>query len=563
MSNKSVETQLKEAIEASNQTLALSEQVTSLAQEKDALSKRLAEIETSLSSPKASEPVATDPLIIAKLGELLAEREASAKMIKALSEKTDAAIAYATKVGKEAATKADLNEYVKQKVEDGEEGNTPAEKINNSGKGAKSKKAEMPDFIKEKIEEKEEEEDSEAETCGPMKSKKGKAKAAKASFDDEEGDFGDLDDEEVMLIKQYRNSSVTASKPKADSNLKSPLKEEKKDFGDIIPQPGLDPEKNNVNKDNTTSTGIKLASKASKKSETDVEEIMESPDVQKNEGEEHTHEQTLSTPEKGAKGKAKAEDVALEPQAATAAKATDLPQAVMDYIKQLVEKEKQANTLGGINKNDVVGQPDQDEEESVLEKKDAKKGKAKAESVEKCVKDNCADDTTKVHEDGCAPTKGNTTPVGDLQPLAAEAPKSFDNVVEAAVERFATVAKAKKDAEEQLSKMGESLALEKNAKTEAYAAVAQLQAKFEALMGKVAQIEASDKSLEMKAAKIVSASASEAVAVGMDSAGIKTDQDVMKQFESITDAREKNKFFMANRKVIEGVAMSNLKRRAR
>jgi hypothetical protein len=82
-------------------------------------------------------------------------------------------------------------------------------------------------------------------------------------------------------------------------------------------------------------------------------------------------------------------------------------------------------------------------------------------------------------------------------------------------------------------------------------------------MGKVAQIEASDKSLEMKAAKIVSASASEAVAVGMDSAGIKTDQDVMKQFESIADAREKNKFFMANRKVIEGVAMSNLKRRSR
>jgi len=555
MSNKSVETQLKEAIEASKQTLALSEQVTSLAQEKDALSKRLAEIETSLSSPKASEPVATDPLIIAKLGELLAEREASAKLIKALSEKTDAALAYATKVEKEAAKKADLNEYVKQKIEDGEEGNTPAEKINNSGKG--KSKAEMPQFIKDKIEEKEEE--SEEEACGPMKSKKGKAKAAKASFDDEDGDFGDLDDEEVMLIKQYRNSSKTTAKPSADSTLKSPLKEEKKDFGDIIPQPGLDPNKNNVNKDNTTSTGIKLASKASKKGETDVEEIMESPDVQKDEGEEHTHEQTLSTPEKGAKKGKKAEEASLEPQAATAAKGEALPQAVMDYIKQLVEKEKQANSLPGIGKHDVVGQPDQDGEESVLNKKDGKK----AESIEKCVKDNCADDTTKVHEDGCAPTKGNTTPVGDLQPLAAEAPKSFDNVVEAAVERFATVAKAKKEAEEQLSKMGETLALEKNAKTEAYAAVAQLQAKFEALMGKVAQIEASDKSIEMKAAKIVSASASEAVAVGMDSAGIKTDQEVMNQFEAISDAREKNKFFMANRKVIEGVAMSNLKRRSR
>lgn len=561
MSNKSVETQLKEAIEASKQTLALSEQVTSLAQEKEALSKRLAEIETSLSSPKASEPVATDPLIIAKLGELLAEREASSKLIKALAEKTEAAIAYATKVSKEAASKADLNEYVKRQIEEGEEGNSPAEKQHQDAGKKKGTKAEMPEFIKEKIEEKEEE--SEEEACGPMKSKKGKAKAAKASFDDEDGDFGDLDDEEVMLIKQYRNSSVTASKPKADSTLKAPLKEEKKDFGDIIPQPGLDPNKNNVNEDNTTSP--KISKKAAKvKAETDVEEIMESPDMQKKEdaegGEEkEDHEKTLSKPEKGAK--AKAEDVALEPQAATAAKGEALPQAVMDYIKQLVEKEKQANSIGGIGKQDVTGQPDQDGEESFLKKKEGKK----AETIEKCVKDECASDETKVHEDGCAPTKGNTTAVGDLAPLASETPvaKTFDNVVEAAVERFATVAKAKKEAEEQLSKMGETLAFEKNAKTEAYAAVAQLQAKFEALMGKVAQIEASDKSLEMKAAKIVSASASEAVAVGMDSAGIKTDEDIMKQFESIADAREKNKFFMANRKVIEGVAMSNLKRRSR
>lgn len=568
MSNKSVETQLKEAIEASKQTLALSEQVTSLAAEKEALSKRLAEIETAISAPKAEAPVATDPLIIAKLGELLAEREASAKMLKALAEKTDAALAYAARLEKEAAKKSDLNEYVRQKREEGEEGTTPAEKINDSGKGAKSKKAEMPDFIKEKIEEKEEE--SEEEACGPMKGKKGK-KAAKASYDEEDGDFGDLDEEEVMLIKQYRNSSVTASKPKADSTLKAPLKEEKKDFGDIIPQPGLDPNKNNVNEDNTTSPKVKLASKAKMKGETDVEEIMESPDQQKKEdaegGEEaEEHEKTLSTPAPGAKKGKKAEEASLEAQAATAAKATELPKAVMDYIKQLVEKEKQANDLGGINKQDVTGQPDQDDEESILQKKDAKKGKAKAETIEKCVKDECAsDETTKVHPDDCAPTTGNTTEVGDLAPLAKEAPaaKTFDNVVEAAVERFATVAKAKKEAEEQLAKMGETLAHEKNAKTEAYAAVAQLQAKFEALMGKVAAIEASDKSIEMKAAKIVSATASEAVAVGMESAGVKTDEDVMKQFEQIADAREKNKFFLANRQVIERVAMSNLKRRSR
>jgi hypothetical protein len=583
MSNKSVETQLKEAIEASKQTLALSEQVTSLAAEKEALSKRLADIETTLSAPKAEAPVATDPLIIAKLGELLAEREASSKMLKALAEKTDAALAYAAKLEKEAATKADLNQYVKQKREEGEEGETPAEKINESGKkkgvkdgeddfvyepvkqkfGAKGKKASKADD-----EEAPEMDQSEDEACDWEKPKsKGKAKAAKVKADDcddGECDYGDLDDEEINLIKQYRNSSKTTAKPSADATPAKPFDEETKNFDKQFPQPGLN----------------KNSKKTTPKAETDVEEIMESPDQQKKEdaegGEEkEDHEKTLSKPEKGAK--AKAEDVSLEPQAATAAKADALPQAVMDYIKQLVEKEKSAsktkadgeggNQLGGINKKDVTLPKDEEDtknEGSFLKKKDAK-----AESIGSAISDakECSEEN-KVHEDGVAPTTGNTTKVGDTQPLAAEVAttpvaKTFDNVVEAAVERFATVAKAKKEAEEQLSKMGESLALEKNAKTEAYAAVAQLQAKFEALMGKVAQIEASDKSIEMKAAKIVSASASEAVAVGMDSAGIKTDEDVMKQFESIADAREKNKFFLANRQVIERVAMSNLKRRSR
>ena len=55
----------------------------------------------------------------------------------------------------------------------------------------------------------------------------------------------------------------------------------------------------------------------------------------------------------------------------------------MEYLKQLVQQEKEKketakkgeNALPGVNKQDVVGQPDQDGEESVLEKKDAKKGK--------------------------------------------------------------------------------------------------------------------------------------------------------------------------------------------
>ena len=563
MSNtKSVEQQLKEAIEASKQTLALSEQVTSLASEKESISKRLAEIESALSSPRAESQSAVDPLVIAKLGELIAEREVTASVIKELQ-------ANLARVEKQAAKKADLNEYVKQRVEDGEEGNTPAEKINNSGK----KKGEMPQFIKDKIEEKEEEE-SEAEDCEPKKSrkskraempqfikdkieereegeeeaedcapKKGKAKASKAYEEDEM----ELTEDEMEMLKEYRQACKAKAK-KADSTLKNPLKEEKKDFSDIIPQPGLDPNKNNVNEDNTTHPTLgKVAKKASmKKGETDVEEIMESPDTQEGEGEEHEHEQTLSTPAPGAKKGKKAYE-------AKTAGDDEIPAALMDYLKQLVQQEKEKketakkgeNALPGMNKEDVVGQPDQDGEESVLEKKDAKKGK-KAESPE----------TTKVHEEGCAETDGNTTPVGDLAPLAQN---TLDSVVGVAVSRLAEVAKAKKVVEAELAQQGVALASETLAKNEAITAVAQLQAKFEAIMGKFAQVEAADRSLEAKAAKIVAASASEPVSAEIQGDAPASDADYLAKFESLTDAREKNKFFKAHATQISRAANASLR----
>ena len=557
--HKSVEQQLKEAIEASKQTLALSEQVTTLAQEKETISKRLAEIESSLSAPKASEPVAVDPLVIAKLGELLAERETTAKAMKTLSEQTAQALALVGKLEKEAAKKADLNKYVERQLEEGEEGNSPAEKQHLDAGKKKGSKAEMPDFIKEKIEKREEEE-SEDEACDY----KGK-KAAKASYDDESE--GGLTEDELEMLKEYRQASKAKSK-KADSTLKAPLKEEKKDFGDIIPQPGLDPNKNTVNEDNTTSPTLsKKAAKAKGKAETDVEEIMESTDMQKKEdaegGEENeVHERTLSKPGKGAK---KAYEVALEAIAAKSSETSDeIPPALMEYLQQIVDEEKAKskkaeNSLPGMNKQDVVGQPDQDDEESTLEKKDAKKGK-KAENLDKCVKDNCADDTTKVHEDGCAPTKGNTTAVGDLAPLASA---SLDSVVDVAVERLATVAKAKQVVEAQLAKQGETLASEVKAKDEALTAIAQLQAKFEAMMSKLAKAEAADNTLEAKAAKIVAASASEPVNAEMQSEAPKTDSEFLAQFEAIADKREQNKFFKTHAAAISRAAAANLKGRPR
>ena len=577
--HKSVEQQLKEAIEASKQTLALSEQVTTLAQEKETISKRLAEIESSLSAPKASEPVAVDPLVIAKLGELLAERETTAKAMKTLSEQTAQALALVGKLEKEAAKKADLNKYVERQLEEGEEGNSPAEKQHLDAGKKKGSKAEMPDFIKEKIEEREEGEDCEAEDMKhpglgrPSKGKKAEmnphhpSPGMRNEANDEE-DYG-LTEDEMEMLKEYRQACKMKGKSKkADSTLKAPLKEEKKDFGDIIPQPGLDPNKNTVNEDNTTSPTLgKKAAKAKGKAETDVEEIMESTDMQKKEdaegGEENeVHERTLSKPGKGAK---KAYEVALEAIAAKHSETSEeIPPALMEYLQQIVDEEKAKskkaeNSLPGMNKQDVVGQPDQDDEESTLEKKDAKKGK-KAENLDKCVKDNCADDTTKVHEEGCAPTKGNTTAVGDLAPLASA---SLDSVVDIAVERLATVAKAKQVVEAQLAKQGETLASEVKAKDEALTAIAQLQSKFEAMMSKLAKAEAADNSLEARAAKIVGASASEPVNAEMQSEAPKTDSEFLAQFEAIADKREQNKFFKTHAAAISRAAAANLKGRPR
>lgn len=517
---KSVEQQLKEAIEASKQTLALSEQVTSLAAEKEALSKRLAEIETSL-APKAADTLA-DSAVIKQLAQLVAERESHAKQIaelKAQALATQELVAQAAKAGK---GKADLNEYVRQRREDGEEGTTPAEKINDSGKAAKaSKKGEMPEFIKDKIEEKEEAED---EACGPGW-KKGK-KAAKCETDEEsedseehemkakkaskskayDGDFGDLSDDEVDMIKQYRRMNgedYEAKKgKKADSELSSPTKEDTKDFDKQFPQPGLN----------------KNSKKVKAKAETDVEEIIESPDMQEKEDEsDHTHEKTLSKPEKGAK--------------------------------------KAENSIGGVNKQDVVGQPDQDEEESHLNKKDAKKGK-KAEEAELAP---VAEETAPAPESG--------QELAALDPVAAMSKpevkaSTIDTVIDEAVSKFAAIAAAKKQAEAELSNLKGALAAEISAKTEAHASIKALSEKFEALMGKVAQIEASDKSVEMKAAKMVAATASEPVVTVANEAPekvAKTDSDILAEFEAIKDKREQNKFFNANRVQIERAASVILK----
>jgi len=83
-------------------------------------------------------------------------------------------------------------------------------------------------------------------------------------------------------------------------------------------------------------------------------------------------------------------------------------------------------------------------------------------------------------------------------------------------------------------------------------------------MSKVSQIEASDRSVEAKAATIVSAQASEPIALGHEGVKeAKSDEDYLKEFESITDKNEQNRYFKQYASQISRAAAKNLSRRPR
>jgi hypothetical protein len=511
MEPKSVETRLKEATESSIKALALNEQVLKQASEKESAYE-------------------------SKLAELLAEREASAKALKEMGEKVEAVMAlaksYAPEAKKAGKGKADLNEYTDrvetQRDEDGEK--TPAEEINESGS---------------------------AEDCEPMKKGSKKAGKSKASYDD--SDYGDLSDEEINMIRQYRQDEEACGPnmkkgKKADSDVSNPTKEDSKDFNKSFPQK-------------------KMAKKAEQKeNENEIEEINESTDMQKEEGEEdHNHEEVLSKPEKGGKKAKKAtKDMECEDEGETE---NGLPKPVMDYIRELIKQEKSGkkgeNNLGGINKQEVTREKDEVEEDgegSFLNKKDGKAKGKKAEetpAVEAKATEQAYDVLAETAPAPEAPAPALEAVATEETPKAVAEEVKPDTSIDEAVTKLAAIASAKVRAEAENRQIKELLAYETKAKTEAMAAVELLQKKFEALVSKVNTIEASDKTVEMKAAKIISAQASEAVAVGVESSEVeKTDADFLTEFEAIKDSREKNKFFNAHRAKIERAAFANLRKRS-
>lgn len=175
------------------------------------------------------------------------------------------------------------------------------------------------------------------------------------------------------------------------------------------------------------------------------------------------------------------------------------------------------------------------------------------------------------------------TPIADVAKIV----ESVSGKIEAAYEKLATatmkqaqaetkategeaeIAALKASAEQQLLEKhaaleaAKTLALEVKARDEASVAVKTLEARLAEMVEKIAQMEATDKSAEMKAAKMVASTGiSEPVENAPSVSKEETDADVMKRFESL-QGKEQRAFYIANRVVIERVAMAGFKNKFR
>ena len=132
-------------------------------------------------------------------------------------------------------------------------------------------------------------------------------------------------------------------------------------------------------------------------------------------------------------------------------------------------------------------------------------------------------------------------------------------------ELAAAKAKAEQEASEKHAALeaAKTLAMEVKAREEAVNAVKALEAKLAEMMDKVAKMEAADKTVEMKAAKVL---ASTGLTEPVESAPVadkeQTEEAIMAKFESL-QGKEQRAFYLANKAVIERVAFRGSKNRFR
>jgi hypothetical protein len=206
-----------------------------------------------------------------------------------------------------------------------------------------------------------------------------------------------------------------------------------------------------------------------------------------------------------------------------------------------------ANDLGGINKNQtVLAKPNQ--------KRHKENPLGKPKNAEETTPETQA---TEVEIETVASSE---SPASVTEAVAEVVDDSIDAKIEAIAKKFASLTATKPVAlEEELNSTKATMAMEIKAKEEAVSKYKALEEKFEMLMSKVNNIEKSAKTVEEKAAQIVSSHGTEAVAISVETTAVaETDSEIYKKFEALKGV-EQRKFYLANKQVIERHASSVLR----
>jgi hypothetical protein len=215
--------------------------------------------------------------------------------------------------------------------------------------------------------------------------------------------------------------------------------------------------------------------------------------------------------------------------------------------KLIVDGPDAANDLGGINKN-----------QTVLAKPNQKRHKENPLGKPKNAEETLPE--TQAAEVEIETVASSESPASVTEAVAEVVDNSLDAKIEAIAQKFASLTAARPAAlEEELNSAKATMALEVKAKEEAVLKYKALEEKFEMLMGKVNTIEKSAKTVEQKAAQIVSNHGTEAVAISVDQVPVaETEADVYKKFEALKGV-EQRKFYLENKQTIERHASSVLR----
>jgi hypothetical protein len=246
------------------------------------------------------------------------------------------------------------------------------------------------------------------------------------------------------------------------------------------------------------------------------------------------------------------------------------------------DSEKMAgNVIEGVNEKVVAGQKKGKKAKSAElpefikekiedakddeEDKPSEKAKNKAKKAEEAVAEPVAEAVAVEKVAEVAPVaEAKVEEIAKVAEQVAPTPVAKDivkDVVEALINekvgevtsKFAMAQSKFNELDAELVKAKETLALEAKVKEAAMATISGLSAKYEALLAKVSGIESNSKTVEEKVAKTVANLGVEPIAADMQSENIvkeKSATEIVSEFESIADAKEKRAFYKKHAQTI-------------